>query len=265
VIPQTLGALIAFLTLVAPGIVFELLRERRRAGRAESVFREAARVALGSLGFSLASALLLLGVQGLSAAIFGGGPFIDLAQLAGDPTYANRHLNVIVLTMVIELAVACGLALAVDLALAKRKQEITSVRQQTAWHEVFRGDRPKNAVPWVHVQLINGSSFYGYHRSHSASGGPDEREIVLEGQTITYVGTPFGGGETVEKRVIGDRWPRVVISSSQIAYLRVQYRDSHTEQLVPPRRRGTGQQAPATTEPASDEVPKPASSPAVHP
>lgn len=49
--PQTMGALAAFLALVAPGIVFELRRERRRARRAETAFREAARVALGSLAF----------------------------------------------------------------------------------------------------------------------------------------------------------------------------------------------------------------------
>lgn len=240
-IPQTLGALVAFLTLVAPGIVFELLRERRRAGRTESAFREAARVALGSLGFSMVSSLLLLGVQALSQLAFGGGPFINLAQLVGSGDYARGHVHVIVVTLVVELALACGLAVALDIVLAKRKQEITSVQQQTAWHEVFRGDRPRGAIPWVHVRLTDGSSFYGFLRSHTASGVPGERELVLEGEGLTYI-----DGETTQKAVIGDRWPRVVIPASQISYLRVQYRDIDTEQRVPPRRRD---RAPAVPEP----------------
>lgn len=244
-IPQTLGALIAFLTLVAPGIVFELLRERRRAGRAESAFREASRVALGSIAFSMAASLLLLGIQGLSQLIFDGGPFVDLAALSASTGYARQHVHVIVVTLVVELALACTLALTLDIWLARRKQEITSVRQQTAWHEVFRGDRPKGAIPWVHVRLTDGTSFYGYLRSYVASGNPDEREIVLEGEGLTYVGNPFSGGETVEKVTIGDRWPRVVIPSSQISYLRVQYRDILTQQRVPPlRRSGTPQLKP---------------------
>jgi hypothetical protein len=60
VIPQTILSLVAFLFLVAPGILFELRRERRRPGRKETAFREAARTALASLLFSVAAVLVLL-------------------------------------------------------------------------------------------------------------------------------------------------------------------------------------------------------------
>jgi hypothetical protein len=63
VVPQTIGALASFLALVAPGIVFELLRERRRAGARESAFHEASRVAVSSLAFTLAATMILLGLH----------------------------------------------------------------------------------------------------------------------------------------------------------------------------------------------------------
>jgi uncharacterized membrane protein SpoIIM required for sporulation len=59
VIPQTVLSLVAFLFLVAPGILFELRRERRRPGRKETAFREAARTALAGLLFSVAAVLVL--------------------------------------------------------------------------------------------------------------------------------------------------------------------------------------------------------------
>jgi hypothetical protein len=237
VIPQTLGALIAFLTLVAPGIVFELLRERRRAGRTESVFREASRVALGSLSFSLVSTLLLLAAHGLIRWIFDGTLIADPTRLATDATYVAAHVPLIAWSIIAELVLACALAVALDLLLGRHTHETTSVRQQTAWHEVFRVDRPNGAVPWVHVRLTDGTSFYGFLRSHTASGHPDEREIVLEGDGLTYVGTPVTGGQSIEKVTIGDRWNRVIIPSTQISYLRVQYHDLATAHRVPPRPR----------------------------
>jgi len=50
-----------FVVLIAPGLLFDLLAERRRAGAPESAFREASRVVLASLVFSS----LGLGVVGL--------------------------------------------------------------------------------------------------------------------------------------------------------------------------------------------------------
>lgn len=51
-IPQTVGALIGFLIFIAPGVLWELLRERHRPPLDGSTFREAARVALMSVVLS---------------------------------------------------------------------------------------------------------------------------------------------------------------------------------------------------------------------
>jgi len=232
VIPQTLGALAAFLALVAPGIVFELRRERRRAPREETAFREASRVAPGSLVFTLVSLLILTGIQGLAAAA--GLRLVASPEgwLASGQAYAQEHLALIVLSVAVELGLACALAIGLDVLLARRSHETATVRQRTAWSETLRIDRPAGTVPWAHVHLDNGSSFFGYVRSYSPSEPVNEREIVLEGESLTYQGKALAGTEQYEKKVIGESWHRVIIPGSKIDYLRVCYIDPKTGELV---------------------------------
>lgn len=237
-VPQTLGAVASFLALVAPGIVFELLRERRRAGFKESPFREASRVALGSLAFTLTACALLVALGAAVRALFGVDVVVPLDRLVnGGAAYVRSHLPLVLTSVVAELALACALAALLDLLLARRRSEVTSVQQQTAWHQVFRRDRPPGSVPWVHVHLVDGTSFFGFLRSHTASGVPEEREIVLEGVSMTYLGKPLDGAETHVEDVIGERWARVVIPATQIKYLRVQYRDRESGNLLDTRPR----------------------------
>jgi hypothetical protein len=54
VIPSTTAALVGFLFFVAPGLVWELTRERREPPREGSTFRDASRVALASVVFTTA-------------------------------------------------------------------------------------------------------------------------------------------------------------------------------------------------------------------
>ncbi|HEX8867961.1 MAG TPA: DUF6338 family protein [Lentzea sp.] len=230
-VPQTIGTLASFLVLVAPGIVFELLRERRRAGGQESAFHEAARVAVSSLALSLASTLLLLGVHALTSALSGGRLFVDLQALVVDSTYARQHVWLVGASIVAELVLACLLALAFDYVLAGRRRQPPSIGRQSAWVKVFRHDRPAGALCWVHVMLDDGASFFGFLRSYDAAGDPETREIVLEGVKLTYVGEPVAGG-TKEVTVIGQDWERVVVPGSRIRYLRVQYLDKNTGERV---------------------------------
>ena len=60
-IPQSIATFIGFLLLVAPGLLFELLREKRRAVIEETAFREASRIAFSSLMFTI-GAVSVLGV-----------------------------------------------------------------------------------------------------------------------------------------------------------------------------------------------------------
>jgi hypothetical protein len=228
VIPQTLGALAAFLTLVAPGIVFELRRERRRGRHQETAFREASRVALGSLLFTLLSLLVLTGLRGL-AGLVGWRLFLSpAAWLAAGEAYARDHLTLIVVSVAVELALACAFAIGYDVLLARRRGEAATVQQRSAWAQALRADRPRGTRAWAHAQLENGTSFYGYVRSYTPSGPLAERELVLEGEALSC---ETGSGT----KVIGEDWRRVVIPGSKITYLRVTYLDAVTgEPLSPP-------------------------------
>ncbi|WIX87731.1 DUF6338 family protein [Amycolatopsis sp. DG1A-15b] len=141
-IPQTLGALAGFLALVAPGIVFELRRERRRGRHQETAFREASRVALGSLVFTLVSLLLMTAVQAA-----GGRLFVSPADwLTRGEAYAREHLTLIVVSVAVELAVACALATGFEAFLARRRGEAATVQQRSAWAQALRTDRPGEAA-----------------------------------------------------------------------------------------------------------------------
>jgi len=237
VIPQTLGALAAFLALVAPGIVFELRRERRRARRTETAFREASRVALGSLVFTLASVLLLTGAQQL-ASLARLRLFVGPEEwLAKGEAYAHEHVTLILVSAAVELSLACALAVGFDAVLARRRREAATVRQYTAWTEALRADRPTGSKAWVHVFLEGGSSFFGYVRSFTPSGPIAERELVLEGESLTYQGRPLDGSEGTEKKVIGGSWHRVVIAGSKVTYLRVCYLTKDGELVRDPAHR----------------------------
>ncbi len=250
-VPQTIGALTSFLALVAPGIVFELLREQRRAGPRETVFREASRVALSSLAFTAASTAVLLGVRAAAAKWFGWKLLADPVALVAKPGYAEQNVALVGWSAAAELVLACVLAWAFDLVLARRRRQRRSVGKQTAWVKVFREDRPENTVCRVHVMLDDGNSFFGFLRSYDAVGDPDKREIVLEGTKLTYIGEPVTGGDEKKTTVIGRDWERVVISGARIKFLRVQYLDAETGERVDSDRRPVPDDAaPRTPVPA---------------
>ncbi|MGW3964082.1 DUF6338 family protein [Amycolatopsis sp. NPDC005003] len=221
-IPQTLGALAGFLALVAPGIVFELRRERRRGRHQETAFREASRVALGSLVFTLASVLLMTAVQQAGARLF----VRPADWLTRGEAYAREHLTLIVVSVAVELAIACGLAWGFEALFAHRRGEAATVQQRSAWAQALRADRPAGTRAWAHAQLENGTSFYGYVRSYTPSGPLAERELVLEGEALTCE-------KDDETKVIGEDWRRVVIPGAKITYLRVTYLDAKTGETLP--------------------------------
>jgi hypothetical protein len=58
-VPTNASAIVAFFLLTAPGVIFELMRERRRPGLSDSVLREASRIILASTVFTCSAFLVL--------------------------------------------------------------------------------------------------------------------------------------------------------------------------------------------------------------
>ena len=192
---------------------------------------------MGSIGFTIAATIFILGAQALWVNLLHWGEVVDLNKLIGaNGDYLQRNAATLAVVAVGELLVACTFAFVCDIVLARMGGEEASVTQDTAWFQVFREDRPKGCSCWVHVKLEDETSFFGLLRSYSTSGDPKDREIVLEGAQLTLVKKPVVGTVDGEGEVIGDRWERVIVPASQIRFIRVQYRDTATGQRVQSRR-----------------------------
>jgi hypothetical protein len=146
---------LSFLGLVAPGLVFQLLRERRRALRSETAFREASRVALTSFLFTSMSLTILAAVRALWPP---AAP--DVGRWLREGThYFTVEYSLVVRTLLIEVAVACLLAVFADWLLKGRAHG--RIVGSSIWFLLLRRERPKGKIPWLHLRLNEGTDFFG--------------------------------------------------------------------------------------------------------
>jgi hypothetical protein len=214
VIPETFGALLAFLGLVAPGLVYRTVIERRQPERNDSAFVETSRVALTSLVFSLASVAMLWLIQQ-----FAGLALPDLASWVAKGTpYAAGNLGKVFTGLIGEVALACGLAALAAWILTRGS--VSRFHEGTVWGTVFRRYRPKDFFAWVYVRLDNDVEFWGYERAHDAREKAEVRELVLAGKTLMRK-LP----SDKDWQPIGDHWDLVVINVERIRYMQIIYRD----------------------------------------
>jgi Family of unknown function (DUF6338) len=172
--PSTWLAVVLFVLAVAPGLLFDVLAERRRAGLSESGFREASRVVLASLVFSSIATGILLLVRSIKS---GWMPDPRQLLLAGRPYLAARY-GLILRALVIEVGIALVLAWAAHVVLARR-QGGASIRQVSAWSQVFRRDMPPGHDVYVRVRLTSGSVYSGRVVNFTAGLDTEGRELVL--------------------------------------------------------------------------------------
>jgi cytochrome c biogenesis factor len=72
-VPTGWVSVLLFLLLVAPGLAFELLSEKRRAAYVESTFREISRLVLGIIGFTALGLVFLAIVRTIWRSEYGKG------------------------------------------------------------------------------------------------------------------------------------------------------------------------------------------------
>lgn len=93
-IPEGFATFLTFLGLVAPGLVYQLVLERRQPRRGETTFREASRIALTSLAFTVTSLLALAIAQRFFAP---ARWLVDIpALIEGRWTYVGKNVLVVV-------------------------------------------------------------------------------------------------------------------------------------------------------------------------
>jgi Family of unknown function (DUF6338) len=244
VIPSTFGALLAFLGLVAPGITFDLVTERRRPRQSSTAFREISRVALASLGFTLVAAGLL-GLLRLAAP-----PAVpDIPQwITQGNRYIARHPAAVVTGLGLEVVVACALAV-LGSWLFVRKSE-GNISNYGAWYTVLRDDRPPDARAWVHLCLDDETQFWGYMRHYTPEDSAPVREIVLGGDTLMW----RRKGDDA-RSLMGDNWDAVCVNADHIRYLRVIYRYGAGNVLYGRKTKSGGVPAPRPVKPGQASVP----------
>jgi hypothetical protein len=217
-IPETFGALLAFLALVAPGLVYRTVRARRRASPNESAIVEASRIALTSLVFSLPGlAVVVLLRRFVTVAL----PDVSTWLWQGN-LYVAANLGKVFAGLTLEVGVACSIA-ALTAWLTTRRST-SRFRRDTIYATVFRRLAPKGFKPWVYVRLDNDIEYWGYERAHEGGDNSGQRLIVLDGQGLRR----RQPGEA-QWQPIGDVWDVVVLGSDRIRLMQVIYRNEAGE------------------------------------
>jgi hypothetical protein len=215
VIPADFATLLTFLGLIAPGLVYQVVLERRLPRRVETVFREASRVALTSLVFTLSATVLLLAIQ----RGWDGAPLPDLSTwTVQGATYVSGHVFLVVTGLAAEVTLAC--LFSASTALLSTRKVSATLSPNGAWFQMFRKDRPPRTRPWVHLVLTGGGELWGHLRHYTQDDSLPVREIVLGGNTLRW-----RRSATAQVELIGESWDAVLVNAKDVSMIRVVYQD----------------------------------------
>ncbi|MEU0792318.1 DUF6338 family protein [Amycolatopsis sp. NPDC005961] len=211
-IPGTWLAVILFLIIVAPGLFFDLLSARRRVEVAESAFREVGRVALGSLGFTLVTLVVLLCVQWLFPSLF----FNPRAMIVGGTAYLADHYGRVVLTILAATVFSHLLAFGLHMILSRREGE--AFRKVSAWGLAFREGVPAGHAVFARVRLTSGLVYTGQVENFTADLPVGDRELLLR--------KPLAVRPDSDSTLtaLPDVYDRVILRGSEIEVISVEYR-----------------------------------------
>jgi hypothetical protein len=213
-IPSTAAGLLALLGCIAPGLVFQLRRERHQPRVDESVLREASRIALTSLLFTAVSLAFVVWLSRWWPAL----PNIQLWLESGRAYPRENYLSVS-LFLTLEVVIACLLALICErLTRGEVRGELSP---DSVWWKVFRGDFPVSAERvslWVTTE--NGTQFRGALRHYTPETQLANREMALGGSSLKRLAPgadPLKGWEDLAE------FDAIVIAGSDIRHFAVQY------------------------------------------
>jgi hypothetical protein len=224
---DTVGAVLGFLGLVAPGLVFELARGRRRPHTAESAFREAARIALTSLVFTSSSLAVLAIVRALEPRWL---PDPGEWLRRGD-AYLEDHYALVMVGLLLQVAVACCLAGLTHWALRRWGMGRADIRPGSVWYQVLRQDRPESKdLVWLHLRLTDGTRAVGALR-HYTSDDQSEHQMIALGGAGLEIALPNG-----DYTPFGRDFDFVTFRSDRIAFMAGVYIDERRSLFV--RRNG---------------------------
>lgn len=218
VVPSSTGAVLVFMLLVAPGLLFDLLSARRHAGVPESGFREASRVVLASTGFTVAAVALAWGISWVCRV-----RLPDFARMLADSAYRADHIHASVLAPVATSAVACALAYGTHLWLARGTPG--RLQPQSAWFRAFRHDVPPGSAPYVRIRTVNGSTYCGFVGYFTPS-------LETEGRELALVPPLWSAAPGRPLTPLPREWQRVVVPGQDIVSVLVSFRPDPSPTVV---------------------------------
>jgi hypothetical protein len=175
VLPVGIGTIYGLLALVAPGLLFQLLRERARPSLEETGFREASRVALTSLVFTTSSVGLLAAVSKVEPRALVDAP----AWATTKDAYVEAHLWLTARSVVYEVLLAC--ALATFAAWVLRRQDNGEHVRTSVWYLALTRDKPADKAAWVVAEFHDGTRVWGYIHFFTTDLSLADREISFMG------------------------------------------------------------------------------------
>jgi hypothetical protein len=219
VVPATIGGIVVLVLLVLPGLVFELIRQRRRADRDDSLFVEASRVLVAGLSLGAITATMLALVS-----LVGPRSIISLSGLFTTEHWVTDHLLVSGWTAWAYGLVSVTLA-ALAAAVLPGMNPGGRNHPESGWVTAF--DRlprliqeaqqlPTTPVARLSVRLTDGTVYVGDKAEFSVGFAPEGRELLLGGKLLSRPPGATRAEPTAE-------WHRILLREDQISDILVQY------------------------------------------
>jgi small nuclear ribonucleoprotein (snRNP)-like protein len=202
--PASLTALLILVLAAAPGYAALRVIERRSPRDPVSPIRETIEYVSVGLLASAVIAFLLLGAAEITSAL------LPLRGLIGGPGYLRAHPWQLILSGLLQVILATGLAAAAGMLLVRKLVPRVN-RQGHLWHPVLaRNEEGRDA--YVAIELTDGRLVEGLVLAYSSSVNPSDREIAVQGPIAV---TPPGGVRTRSAA------STIVISGGQIRMITV--------------------------------------------
>lgn len=207
-IPSTLAAVVAFLLLLAPGIVWELQRARYLPSVKETALIEASRIVLASMTASLVAAVPLLPFLWV--------PLYEMALNAdGDLSAAPAAVVPYMGGALAHSLMACGLVLVFCAFKWPGKAPMVSM---PVWHLALEKWRPSGSLdPRLVVELLDGTVWRGALLAFDA-GPEDNQRCIALGQPLTRRHVEEDGFKPIQ-----ERRHAVILAETQIKSIQVSY------------------------------------------
>lgn len=222
-VPTTIGAVAVFLLLIAPGLAFELLRQRARPARVDSAFVEISRVLLAG---TVITGFVVL-VLGLARAVNPNGVVDVAALIRAGTAYWSANLPLIGWSAAAHLVLALLIAWLAEDVLAGRRTSVLTT--DSTWHVLFHRIAPPGTRAFLSVQLKDGTTYTGYQAEYSTDLEPAKRDVTLAQPIQARV-----PGATKMER-LPDSWQRMWIRGDEIATMAVSYVGTPVTVSAPPK------------------------------